>query len=717
MTLEQRAKLLRQNPSALSIAADPSDTRTNEQKILDRLGAGGYSALNSVLMGLPDYLVKTASADSYKYLKELREKNQDAANIGDIAGTIGSMFIPGGAIVKGLGAGAKAIGAVGAADKLAKAGKFLGGTELTGNLLSKIGQGGLRGAGQAAEQAIPRALTGLGVAETDEDRQAALLGVPLSVGVGGLGGAVLGPLASKLLGKTKIAGKEFGESTPEFLANEAREVLDKATLQQAGIETRALRLAARGAGFGNPRVAATKGQDYVNELAAGLRERGIRGKKNFEALVDKNRKAWDEIDEAFQKNAPKNWSEQFSNRLATDDDLLQLVDEQGTEAATKAFTDIAAKIAKDSNLPALKNRLGNMVRSGMNAIDPDEKARGFVANQIRKKLDDYVADASGLDVTDAKADYKLLQPFMQQEGRDTFKLTKAGAGSPTFEKATVGALIGGGTQSGIGSEQGFDPGKALTGLAGGALLGGAANKLLPAILNKGSAELGRLGGGILANPTAQKLLEKGIQQAPNALVKEGSIVAGKAAKVPAAKSADPEQSTAEKEAALPQDQVAPARQEFSQKFAKTLNSKLETIYQQYYSDVDPQEFLQKVAEKTDGFQDMRKVAGILYQNPKEKDAFLRKYDAFLALKNVDIDKALKGGGLLDLDDSGKKGRDILVDAMLNLQTEGDTGKRTKEQERIVKERIDQAKDNPQLLAQMLKDYGLDFADLADLGLA
>lgn len=713
MTLEQRAKLLRQNPSALSEGVDPTDTRTNEQKIMDRLGAGGYSALNSVLMGLPDYLVKTASKDTYKYLKDLRSKNQDAANIGDLAGTIGSMFIPGGAIVKGLGAGAKAVGAVSAADKLAKAGKFLGGTELTGGLLSKIGQGGLRGGGQAAEQAIPRALTGVGVADTDKDRQAALAGIPLSIGVGGIGGAALGPLASKLLGKTKIAGKEFGESTPEFLANEAREILDKATLQQVGLETRGLRRAATGAGFGNPRVAATKGQDYVNELAAGLRAKGIRGKKNFEALVEKNRQAWDDIDKAFEKNAPKNWSQEFSNRLATDDDLLQLVDEQGTEAATKAFTDIAGKIAKDTSLPAIKNRLGNMVKSGMNSIDPDEKARGFVANQVRKKLDDYVADASGLDVTDAKADYKLLQPFMQQEGRDVFKLTKAGSGSPTFEKAAVGSLIGGATQSGIGSEQGFDPGKAVTGLAGGALLGGAANKLLPAILNKGSAELGRLGGGILANPTAQKLLEKGIQQAPNAAVKEASIMAGK----PAPKSADPEQSTAEKEAALPPEQVAPARQEFSQKFAKTLNSKLESIYQNYYSDIDPQEFLQKVSAQTDGFQDMRKVAGILYQNPKEKDAFLRKYDAFLALKNVDIDKAVKGGGLLDLDQSGKQGRDVLVNTLLDLQTEGDTSKRTPAQRKIIEEYIDKAKDNPQLMAQFLKNYGLDFADLADMGLA
>ena len=72
------------------------------------IAAGGYSALNSALFGIPDVLVKAASSDAYSQLQALRERNKTASLIGDIGGA----FAPtGGLLAKGVGLGAKAVGA------------------------------------------------------------------------------------------------------------------------------------------------------------------------------------------------------------------------------------------------------------------------------------------------------------------------------------------------------------------------------------------------------------------------------------------------------------------------------------------------------------------------------------------------------------------------------------------------------------------------------
>jgi replicative DNA helicase len=76
-----------------------------------------------------------------------------------------------------------------------------------------------------------------------------------------------------------------------------------------------------------------------------------------------------------------------------------------------------------------------------------------------------------------------------------------------------------------------------------------------------------------------------------------------------------------------------------------MNAQLGQIYQEYYSDMNPQDFIQKVSAQTNNFQDMPAMANILFLgNPKGQENFLRKYDAYLTLKHIDIDKALKGGG-------------------------------------------------------------------------
>ena len=192
MTLEERNRLLGSIPQeqAVPVPKPYVDNRDDMTKILEGIGTGGYEAANSVLMGLPDVIINSmGESDAKKAIEGLRQRNKEAAQVGEIGGLVGSMFIPGGALVKGLGMGAKALGAAKAADKLIKAGKWIEGGQLTGNLAQKALTAGARGAAQSAEQIIPRALLAQADAgKTAEEKQAELANAPLSILTGaGLG--------------------------------------------------------------------------------------------------------------------------------------------------------------------------------------------------------------------------------------------------------------------------------------------------------------------------------------------------------------------------------------------------------------------------------------------------------------------------------------------------------------------------------------------------
>ena len=118
--------------------SDYNTTETNDPDIMGSIVAGGESALNDVLFGLPEYVAKKIDRKS---VEDYVNKYKKAHDIGSAVGTVGSMFIPvpGLGLVKaGAGAakGAKAMKAAEAATDIAKAGdaaKDIG-------RLSKIGQ-------------------------------------------------------------------------------------------------------------------------------------------------------------------------------------------------------------------------------------------------------------------------------------------------------------------------------------------------------------------------------------------------------------------------------------------------------------------------------------------------------------------------------------------------------------------------------------------------
>jgi hypothetical protein len=750
MTLEQRNKLL-----ATVGAIDPAeDTRSDQQKVIDNVLAGGYSAANSALMGLPDYLVKSiGGSEARSKINQLRRGNEIASTVGDIGGAIGSMFIAPEVGIAKVGTLAPKLGKLGSlASKIGKTGEFLKGTELTGNLAQKIGQGALRGAGQSTLQAVPRAAFGVGAADTDQERQAAMLGIPVAALTGGVLGGTLGPLANKLLNKSIFKGKDFSEEVPGLAAaqaatgetklqkvlNDAREAQDNGVLRGLGTDTRTLRKFVTNSGLANPsRVEDAK--ELVSDLAKIATSKGIKA-GDLENLAARNKADWDIIDQNFIANAPPKWGQDFANKVASDSDLLQNIDELGTPKAQEALQDILKDISNKSNLPSIKSKLQNISKNAFNSQDPDQRSVGFVANQIRNKLNDYTSDVSGLPkdfINNTKQEFKLARLGQMQDWKDTLKIDKTSAGSDTFPKAAISKMIGnaigsggaGGAATSIGMDisQGndVDLGKAGAMLGGGLLLGGIANKAMPRLIDASKANSGRLLSSLMSNPANMQKLENvskaGVAAMPGAGARLGGTLAANAIK-PAPNDADQVAAIDEKEQALPAGQAQQAKQEFTQKFAKTMNTKLTDIYNSYYSDdMTPEDFLAKVSDKTNGYQDMGAVADILYYDkPKEKDQFLRRYDAHLALKNLDIDKAIKGRGtfesVIGLNKEAGDSQNKLVNTLTELLNEGDP-KKDESNRKAIKAQIANLQKDPTLMRKFINEFGLDFSDLKDIGLA
>lgn len=171
-------------PSAVP-APQPSPVSSGPN-LWSQLGAGGYSALNEVGMGLPDLIVKnTVGSPNYQALQKFREQNKLGSDIGGLAGDIGSMFIP------GMGAG--------------KAATLLG-----------------KGAVMAAKQAIPRAVTG-SISDIEDNPQNAGQIIQNKAGEAALGigaGALMNPAITK-------AGQALGEIGGKVANKFGRQMADQ----------------------------------------------------------------------------------------------------------------------------------------------------------------------------------------------------------------------------------------------------------------------------------------------------------------------------------------------------------------------------------------------------------------------------------------------------------------------------------------------------------
>jgi hypothetical protein len=705
--------------------------------LMTQLGVGSYNAANSALMGLPDFLASKFANDKYLAMKKLSDKNKLASNVGNAAGFVGSMFVPGGAIAKGAGAGLKAIGGAGKAAKLGEELNLLQkagmGLEKVGQIASganKVGkgafaQGAAQGLASGLEQAVPRAFIDAG---TTGD----FSGIPGEIALGGLGGAGLGGVlgkAGKLLGKTKInsiGAQDVGETLPQFGLNKIREEVNKKALSDMGIDSLGLKKAVNALGMKSASSKVRNGDEYITDLVSGLNKRGVYNEKGFETLLEKNRLDWQNIDDAFAKNAPPTWNKDIAELLKGDEDLLAAALEAGDDKALDAFDKMIKEISGTKNLSSIRNKLGNIISDNLTAADPANRVAARIASLAKGKINEIVADMSGLGddfINNTKQEFKLLQPFTQTEARGKLRLDNLfSVGSTTAEKTLAQKVAtnvaGGGALGGVSAAsdaaQGNDVdwGKALGVGAVGTLAGPLAGKAIAGLANKAVSAAGRQASKVMSSPVLDKVAEK-----LGAISTEGlSGKAGQAVGILAAESNPKPDNAAEQaasvEAAKPDGGIEIRR-------SPAIMRRLSEIYLKEYRDMAPEDFMARVDERIQGGKDVDAIGSILYPDPEDKAKFLTSYQTYQQTKGIDIAKALKAGPGTSLPLIGKMGGDpgfdTLREAMLTNRTGGDLTKRTPAMEKKAQADLELVRQNPDLLPQLMQGYGLDYANLAQLG--
>lgn len=730
--------LLPDDPSG-NWAPTPQPTVPQKTDLWGNLGAGGYSALNEATLGLPDFLVKTFTGEAdpnsaYNQLKQLRAEHQIASQLGGGTGTIGSMFIPGGSLVKGLGNTARGLGAVKTGNALLDAAKVLRGTGEGAQGLKALGQGALQGAGTAAEQGLVRVATGN---EDIED-------LPLSIGLGGLGGAAVKGIASKLKPEGAIKGGT-GESGAEFGANELRDLANKATLSSVGIDTRSLRKAINSSGLKSASSKVANADDYVGDIAGLIRERGIYSKRGFSALLKEAQDDFANIERGFTQNAPKDWNKQLARALNDDTELLTDITDMNVPAAEDFFTKTVNDIANAKDPTAVRNRLGKFIRDRMTSPNPDDRATARVASSLKSKIDDFVADNSGLApeiLAGAKFKWKALQPWFQQEAKDATSLNKIFAGgSPTFEKTEINELLqrlggqglaGAGTGAGLSVAGDLSQGNDvnLGNAAMASLVGGVAPGLIAKAGNKALSRVGRSGASILANENLMGKLVKAGDAATEAAFTQGAPMAGKLAAATVKTMNDEPKSVQDEkkakddlEAASAPEEVEAAKQTLAEEIRPQMMAHLQQIYTKFYYDRDPQAFMEAVLTKTKNFTDPEMTAKLLFVgDPEEQRKYIRRYNDHLAVSKLELmnaegkpGKAITGfnfGLPLMQDEEYKTLRKIMIDNAAQHDV-NKIAAATKDVDRDLK----LVRDNPALLDTLLTSpkYGLNFQDLKDRG--
>jgi uncharacterized protein YoxC len=719
MTLDEKRKLMASVDIGEPVASAPKDNRTDTMKIIEAIATGGYDAANSVLVGLPDFIMRNSGTATKKAIEDLRARNKEASQVGEIGGLVGSMFIPGGALVKRLGAAAKYLGAVKTADKLGKAAKYLGATTTTGNIGQKIGQSALRGAAQSAEQVIPRALL-------SEDVGQSLKDAPMQIALGGAIGGGMGAI-------NPLAGKIMGTKAGKFISEQAGEFIDKArasTVGAMGIDRTALIEALKKSIPGGTR-ASNRVLSQTEKLFDDITEIGSQPKYNFlkEANRDKRIEAGlRDVGEKYENAIntamkDKTVASKAYNTIIDDIDELEKVNTVQFSSDDNPYMKVAGVIDNHLRTPngasSLRNkmteRISSLRKRSVNLTDyQDAELQAYSAGKAA--LDDVFDEVSektgGESLKQIGREYRVLKTAKSGELRNMISdVSKPYFGSSTAEKLKIGALFGGGSiASDMQQGKDVDIGNTLLSTLGGSLGTMAYSKILPKLLQRGVAS------GL---KPAEKLVEKldnlgGVISGKN-LPKAGAMLAQHEAQ-----NKNPEATVTEKEESLPPEQKQEARAQFSQKFAGVMNDRLQKIYNDYYSDRDPKEFYEIVASRTGNFSDIKEMSKFLYPEQKSRDNFLRKYDAYLALKDVDIDKAIKGGeGILGTfigeDKTAKDQQELLRNKLIEMQSEGDMGKRETIKKQVDKYLADVKKgDVP--IEQLMKETGLDFNDLSELGL-
>lgn len=441
------------------------------QDNLSALLTGGYEGLNQFAFGLPDLALKTFQGENYAKLQNLKKRYKTASDIGGTIGSLGSLLIPGGKI----------------AGLAADAAKGLGATKIAGNIgkiseiaAGKAGGNFARGAAQAAEQAVPRAI--IDTAENPEDAGQNATGAGLATLAGGGVGSVIGK-AGGLLRHVKSG---FGrQMTDQYLGGIG--------VKGSDIENHLL---SQGGGAGH---VASQFEPTKIKLAQYASSKRIVDDDSLKAYLAKSHQELAPVANAWDSNPPD--AEAIWRSFANSPENVKLLAEK--KISPDAFGAIQEAIVDPQN----PMKMGNYwdVNTALNRMHSDAK-RLFQSDSaqtlgsiderrtamqlidaFRNTVKDYAFERAPDAAQSLRRNWGLHQ-ILQDASVENSKMlqgtqtgSNAGGLSGLSNPALGRALLGAAGGSYLGNQA--NPGDQFSSIAGGALGAGAA-ALAPNVIPK-----------------------------------------------------------------------------------------------------------------------------------------------------------------------------------------------------------------------------------------
>jgi hypothetical protein len=460
-----------------------------------QLGPAALGAANGVLFGLPEAAIKAIGGDKVRQIVDAYKAKNEGYGAGETAGSVASMFIPGGAIAKGLGAGAKALGAAKLGEGLTKVGKVASGP-----------MGLKQGLAAAAEQAVPRAVSEqVDTGDTGKTASDLALGVA-GGGVLGKGMGTVGKLATKYIPPRPM--EEIGEGlNDQILSNVFGRDL-----------TRGIRQVTKNSGGSSAQI--EKIEDVKNIIVDQLEKNGIGNKQAAEDLLGENGQAWQKIgqnmNDAVANGQVKSLAE-LPDDMFTHPDMIDALKYHGPKAED-ALLDLATTIGRVADDPAntfAKTRevLNKTIQTGFKTGNADDLVKSDVASAMKNYFDQKAMEVAPPDTDIAKL--KEIYPAFLAMGKALAR-----------DKATVAPAFTPGSDTFARFVTAMSPGGDVVQAVTGNIAGQALNKAATAGANLVGTELAsKLRGMLPRGPNGMPLELADLPQG----VKDAAALAGKSA--------------------------------------------------------------------------------------------------------------------------------------------------------------------------------------------
>jgi hypothetical protein len=455
---------------------------------LDKLAPGlGLGAANGLLFNLPEAAINALGGEKTRQIVQAYKAAHPEFGAGEMAGTVGSMLIPGGTILKGLGAGADALGAGRIAAGLTKAGDVAGGS-----------LGLKQGLTAAAEQAVPRAAAeqvnnGGDTGQTLQD-----LGTNVALGGAiGTGGQLLGK-GLKALGDTGIGKtiKDEVEKTLQDAILSGADVNTGAITKQMNDQARRLGLNKVGNMFNNVEDLKAKTADFIVN-------NGLLNKVKREEFLSDQSPLWQKVADDYNAK-PIDFTDQgVLDSVKADPNVQDYINRTGVgeSKVDDLILNQAMDLSKRPDFNQSKSYLTDQGRLGNKAGTELGDAQKAVADTMHDMIDAHAMDLSP-ELAQLKSDYPVISLLKRASGKEQSLIENPlKEGSDTFQKLATNAALGGAVGGATSSDE-----NRVGGAVGGALLAPLLSRPLAKLGTQGMSQLAAGGMKIANNPALLKAI-------------------------------------------------------------------------------------------------------------------------------------------------------------------------------------------------------------------